>query len=397
MGPASLHEHGWQKALPVIILIEHHKPFCLDYLIIGINFDKEPYPRSIMKLYVTAGCQSSVQTLVAARLTQANVEVVYADIKTVKSKEFQNKTPLGRTPLLETPQGAIWEASAISQFLIATGNETAQLLGESPLERAQVSQWVSYTNEISSQCTQILSALTGQVPYNKEEVAKARNSLKLFLESVEKTLKVSANLAGARATYADVVVAVTLSPLLRFVLEEKYIRNSFPTLAKWYEATASQPGVKAVLGAPRLCPKPMDFPAPKEKAAPKAAAAPKQAAPAKKAEEEKPASEEKAKDPCDSLPPTSTDMNALKFMFVNEKDRKVGLQKLWEMVDLQGWSFWHMHYDKAEGEGRVLYHTTNLVGGFLQRCEHFRKWALGVHGVYAVSYTHLTLPTTSRV
>ena len=26
--------------------------------------------------------------------------------------------------------------------------------------------------------------------------------------------------------------------------------------------------------------------------------------------------------------------------------------------------------------------TANLVGGFLQRLEHFRKYALGVHGVY---------------
>jgi len=41
-----------------------------------------------------------------------------------------------------------------------------------------------------------------------------------------------------------------------------------------------------------------------------------------------------------------------------------------------------MEYDKAEGEGQVVFLTCNLMNGFLQRLETFRKYAFGVVGVY---------------
>ena len=54
----------------------------------------------------------------------------------------------------------------------------------------------------------------------------------------------------------------------------------------------------------------------------------------------------------------------------------------WKNFDPNGYSIWNVLYEKAEGEGKVLFLTSNLMNGFLQRLQHFRKYAFAVHGVY---------------
>jgi len=41
------------------------------------------------------------------------------------------------------------------------------------------------------------------------------------------------------------------------------------------------------------------------------------------------------------------------------------MKYLFENVDLEGWSFWKIEYEKAKGEGEVLFKTNNLMNGFL--------------------------------
>jgi len=55
----------------------------------------------------------------------------------------------------------------------------------------------------------------------------------------------------------------------------------------------------------------------------------------------------------------------MKYDFVNEKDKKVALEKFWTVYDHEGWSIWKLEYQKAEGECEALYKTRNLLTGFL--------------------------------
>jgi len=41
--------------------------------------------------------------------------------------------------------------------------------------------------------------------------------------------------------------------------------------------------------------------------------------------------------------------------------------------DKEGYSLYYAKYDKYEGEGVVLYQTSNLMNGFLQRIDSFRR------------------------
>jgi elongation factor 1-gamma len=58
-----------------------------------------------------------------------------------------------------------------------------------------------------------------------------------------------------------------------------------------------------------------------------------------------------------------------------------GVDEFYKMLDWNGWSFWHLHYDIYEGEGDKLHVCNNLMNGFLSRAEHTNKYTFGKHCV----------------
>lgn len=64
------------------------------------------------------------------------------------------------------------------------------------------------------------------------------------------------------------------------------------------------------------------------------------------------------------------------------------MQFLWDNFDDKNFSLWKVDYIKAEGDGKVLFMTSNLYKGFLQRLEHIRKKAFGVFGIYGEETDH---------
>jgi elongation factor 1-gamma len=80
-------------------------------------------------------------------------------------------------------------------------------------------------------------------------------------------------------------------------------------------------------------------------------------------EEKKPVSKEK--NPLDALPPSKFVLPEFKSYFVNLPDRREGMKRFYETYDPEGYTIYFVHYDKYEGEGKVLYQTSNLMNGFL--------------------------------
>lgn len=103
----------------------------------------------------------------------------------------------------------------------------------------------------------------------------------------------------------------------------------------------------------------------------------------KKKEENKDLDVFKAKvNPLDELPESKFSLFDFKTLFVNHEDKKSAMKEFWSTFDKEGYSLWQIKYDKYEGEGEKLHMTNNLVGGFIQRLDTFRKYSFGVHGVY---------------
>jgi len=90
----------------------------------------------------------------------------------------------------------------------------------------------------------------------------------------------------------------------------------------------------------------------------------------------------KETNPLDALPPTPFDLYAFKTFFVNCPDRKgEGMKFFFENYDPAGYSIYFIHYDKYEGEGTITYQTLNMLNGFLQRIDHFRKHCFAMHAM----------------
>jgi len=357
-----------------------------------------------------------------------------------EKQEFTKINPNGKIPVLVTEEGALFESNTILRY-IARISKQAKLYGNNTYEEALVDQqldwFISYFEPVY---LHIALPITGNRPYNQGVYDKALDALKEMLKQIEDTLKTTQYLIGATFTLADIYLVQYIHFLFRFVLDEKG-RKPYPNLAKYYLNLANEPNVKDVLGRPFLTKtamKPYVSAAEKEAAAAaaaaskkkkgakeetkkeeapktekaekgdkKAAAEKKEAKPAEKkaekkeakpqekkpaekkeakpkaaAEEEEEPKEKKLANPLDSLPPSSFNLFDFKTLIVNAPNKKDAVKTFFEQFDPQGYSIWHISYDKAEGEGRILFLTNNLMNGFLQRLEHFRKYAFAVHGVY---------------
>ena len=134
----------------------------------------------------------------------------------------------------------------------------------------------------------------------------------------------------------------------------------------------------------------------KKEKAPKAPKEPKPPAPpAKPKEEKKPKKEEEEEEEdtpkekkedhpfklLDASSPTPFVMDAWKRCYSNcGGDYAGALKTFWETFDANGWSIWRGDYLYNE-ELRVLFMTSNLIGGFIQRTDEIRKWLFGTMSI----------------
>ena len=136
------------------------------------------------------------------------------------------------------------------------------------------------------------------------------------------------------------------------------------------------PPFVAAFGYVKACAKPIKPPKLPAKEKPKVPEKKPEAA----AAQPKPAVEEekKHKNPLDALPPTQFVIYDFKTLFVNLKDKvNDGHTQMMNLVDHAGWSFWFLHYDKFGEEGKIAYKFQNLLEGFIQRLEGFKKYSFG--------------------
>ena len=74
--------------------------------------------RVAMKLHTYAGNVHALQSLIVARYNGVEIELPPFEMgKDNKTKAFLAKSPMGKVPVLETPEGCICEAGAIARYV----------------------------------------------------------------------------------------------------------------------------------------------------------------------------------------------------------------------------------------------------------------------------------------
>lgn len=299
-----------------------------------------------------------------------------------------------QVPAFETSNGqTITESNAIA-FYVA--NE--KLRGSSDLEKALVWQWISFSDSeiLPSSCAWVFPLL-GIMPFNKNTVERAKADINVALNVLNKHLLNNTFLVGERISLADIIVFSNLLLLYQYVLEPS-VRSEYGNVNRWFVTILNQTQVQAVVKNFSLCAKAIEFDPKKfaefqtKSAGGKDGAKPQEAkkdnkkekkpAPAKKeaepveemdAAEQALAEEPKSKDPFDSLPKGTFNMDDYKRCYSNEEET-VSIPYFWEKFDPENYSIWFGEY-KYSAELTKVFMSCNLIGGMYQRLDKMRKQA----------------------
>ena len=344
-------------------------------------------------LHVDGGNFRAFKILVAAELNEVNIAVPHFVPGTDNTtSEFLAKSPMGRLPVLDTPSGSLFESNAIARHVAGLKPEN-ELLGANFFDQAKVDSWMDFCNhEIEFPASVWLYPAFGFMPANETASDKARKDLSTALAVLERQLAGHKFLVGDKMTIADITIVSALVYPFKFVCDADF-RKPFPSVVAWFESCVALKAFSNVVGTFNLCVDELEVGAAKV-VAPKAKQEKKPKEEKKKAPKaDKPKKEKKEEEEVDETPKEVKKehpfkimdgekkspfiMDAWKKTYSNEKGDYTGSMKyFWDNYDAEGWSIWRGDYLWDE-ENKVLFMTSNLINGFIQRTEEIRKWLFG--------------------
>ncbi|KAG8215327.1 hypothetical protein J3R82DRAFT_8919 [Butyriboletus roseoflavus] len=333
-----------------------------------------------------------------AALSGVEIEIVadYKHFEDNKKPDFLAKFPHGKIPALEGPNGFnLTEGAAIARYL-ANLSPNANLLGTSLEEKALVDQWIHFAESEIDISTQLVNQmLRGIFVYNKaihntliDRQARALNTLEAHL--LTRTFVV-----GERITLADLTIASAVFRSVSLTVDAA-ARLKLVNTIRHLETIVNQPKLKVIFGEVEYVEKAVQYVPPKKETKP----APAPAAPKEKKEKEKAKKEDedeeddgnlvpeepKAKNPLDSLPKSSFNLEDWKRAYSNKDTRGPdgALEWFYANFDKEGFSVWRVDF-KYNEELTLVFMSSNQVGGFFNRLEASRKYLFGSVGVLGES------------
>jgi elongation factor 1-gamma len=386
-----------------------------------------------LTLYTYPGNFRAFKILIAAEYNGIAIDVpAFEMMKDNKTPEFLAMSPLGKVPVLKTPQGALFESNAIARYVARMRRDT-ELYGTTFFASAQVDSWIDFcTHELELAATMWLYPVIGYMPFNPAATAKAKEDVIVGLKTLEAALTTQTYLVGDKMSLADIVVASALVYPMKLLMDASF-RAPFPNTMRWFNTCVNQPEFKAVIGEVVLCVTETAAPSAGGAAPAKAPAAEKAAAPAEggkkgkkdkkekqpggkpdaaeierlkaeaaerkknappKEKKEEPKKKKEAAPPVQQAPPAKKaehpykimdreapsdfDSDAWKKIYSNcQGDYAGAMKQFWELHDSKGWSLHTCRY-KYNSENGKAFMVSNAINGFIQRSGEIRKWLFGV-------------------
>lgn len=214
-----------------------------------------------LKLHTTVGNTRGFKAVIAGKYNGIELEVSPVEFGvTNKTKEYLKLNPNGKVPVLETPEGAIWESNAIARY-VARLNDTGKLFGKNNYEASLVEQWIEWTRfDLELPASAWIYPITGVVDYDADIVNNAKNDIKKALGLLNEHLRLRTFLVGERISLADIIVAVNLLNLFTRVADPNF-RKPFVNVTRWFTTLINQPNFKSVIGEVVFCAKVVEAPA----------------------------------------------------------------------------------------------------------------------------------------
>ncbi|XP_076958068.1 elongation factor 1-gamma 2-like isoform X2 [Bidens hawaiensis] len=333
-------------------------------------------------LHAPGNSKNVNKALIAAEYVGVEVKLAENFQRGVSNKtpEFLKMNPIGKVPVLETPEGPIFESNAIARYVAFN----SFLLGSSKIEYGQIEQWIDFSSfEIDAHARGWLYPRLGFGAYIKPAEENSIAGLKRGFDALNKYLASHTFLVGDGVTLADIITTCIL--VMPFQYVPKSFTSEYPHVERYFWTLVNQPNFSKVIGEVKQAESIIPIASAKKPEAAKPKAEPKKEVkkeeapkPAVQATEEEEAPKPKAKNPLDLLPPSKMVLDDWKRLYSNTKSnfREVAIKGFWDMFDPEGYSLWFCNY-KYNEENNVSFVTMNKVGGFLQRMDLAHKYAFG--------------------
>ncbi|BBG96219.1 hypothetical protein Prudu_004966 [Prunus dulcis] len=333
--------------------------------------------------------KNAFKTLIVAEYTGVKVELA-PDFEmgvTNKTPEYLKLNPIGKVPLLVTPDGPIFESNAIARY-VARLKADNPLIGSSLIDYAHIEQWIDFGSlEIDANIISWFRPRFGSAVYLPPAEEAAISALKRALGALNTHLASNTYLVGHFVTLADIIVTCNL--LIGFTkLMTKSFTSEFPHVERYFWTL--------VLGDVKQTESVPPVPSAKKPSQPKETKSKAKEEPKKEAKRSQQNPKQKllrkwkrhqsqnprilliccpqavwywmtGRDFTLTQRPTSVRL-LLKVI--------ISMLGFWDMYDPEGYSLWFCEY-KYNDENTVSFVTLNKVGGFLQRMDLARKYAFG--------------------
>ena len=161
--------------------------------------------------------------------------------------EFLAQNPLGKVPVLKTPQGSLFESNAIARYVARLRQDT-NLYGPSFFESAKVDQWIDFcANEIEPTRAIWLYPIFKYMKFDKEAYECAKKDMFKTMGVLDQHLLTRTYLVGNAITLADIATVCALVDLYRMVFD-KETRDEFTNVTRWLNTCINQKEFKKVIG-----------------------------------------------------------------------------------------------------------------------------------------------------
>ena len=205
-----------------------------------------------MKLYETRTAPNPrrVRLFLAEKGLLDKVELIQVDLAQGEnlSAEFLARNPLKKVPVLELADGShIAESMAICRYFEEAFPESPPLLGRTPLEKAQIEQWLRWldfhfmlpTGMAFQHTTGYFQDRMTTFPDWGEDCKK---QIHMFFKLLDSRLAEKPFIAGDELTAADISALCTVD--FNRVLQIR-ISPEQPHLKAWYERMSARPSASA--------------------------------------------------------------------------------------------------------------------------------------------------------
>ncbi|KAI3805167.1 hypothetical protein L1987_27283 [Smallanthus sonchifolius] len=165
-----------------------------------------------------------------------------------KTSEFLKMNPLGKVPVLETPDGVIFESNAIARYVARLKTDTCSLFGSSPIEYGQIEQWIDFASlEIDLNLLAWLRLRFGLDNYVAAVEEASIAALKRALSALNIYLASHNFLVGDDVTLADIIMICNLYSGFRFMMTKTFT-SEFPHVERYFWTMVNQPNFSKIIG-----------------------------------------------------------------------------------------------------------------------------------------------------